>query len=110
MVALIGGLSSGLIYALKFGPIVGTFIGLFAGLNRGGLAVIRHYALRLILWRSGNTPFKFIKFLDQCSKLILLEEVGGGYIFIHGMLLDYFADMTSPSTKAEDAKTGSVAP
>ena len=55
--------------------------------------MIKHYALRLILWLSGNTPFKFIKFLDHCAKLILLKKVGGGYIFIHRMLLDYFADI-----------------
>ena len=31
---------------------------------------------------------------NHCTKLILLKKVGGGYIFIHRMLLDYFADMT----------------
>jgi hypothetical protein len=72
--------------------------------------VIKHYALRLILWLNGYTPFKFIQFLDQCAKLILLKKVGGGYIFIHRMLLDYFADLTPQSTKAVDGKTGSVGP
>jgi hypothetical protein len=42
---------------------------------------------------NGYTPFKFIKFLDQCAKLVLLKKVGGGYIFIHRILLDYFADI-----------------
>src|SRR6202011_5655668 len=65
------------------------------GLNRGGSAVIKHYALRLVLWLNGYTPFKFVKFLDQCARLILLKKVGGGYIFIHRMLLEYFADMGS---------------
>jgi hypothetical protein len=32
-------------------------------------------------------------FLDHCAKLVLLKKVGGGYIFIHRMLLDYFADL-----------------
>jgi hypothetical protein len=35
------------------------------------------------------------KFLDHCARLILLKKVGGGYIFIHRMLLEYFAEMTS---------------
>jgi hypothetical protein len=65
----------------------GGVFGLVVGLNRGGSAVIKHYALRLILWLNGYTPFKFIKFLDHCTRLILLKKVGGGYIFIHRMLL-----------------------
>jgi hypothetical protein len=69
--------------------------------------VIKHYALRLILCSSGYTPFKLIEFLDHCSKLILLKKVGGGYILIHRMLLDYFADLTQ-SAKAKDGKTGSA--
>src|ERR1700751_237185 len=67
--------------------------GLIVGLNRGGSAVIKHYALRLVLWRKGYTPFRFIKFLDHCAKLIFLKKVGGGYIFIHRMLLEYFAEL-----------------
>jgi hypothetical protein len=80
-----------------------------AGLNRGGSAVIKHYALRLTLLFNGYTPLNFIKFLDHCAKLIFLKKVGGA-IFIHQMLLDYFADLPPQSTKAVDGKTGSVAP
>ena len=54
----------------------------------------------------GYTPLNFVKFLDHCAKLILLKKVGGGYIFIHRMLLDYFADL-SQSTKAEKGTKGS---
>jgi hypothetical protein len=72
--------------------------------------VIKHYALRVILWLNGYTPFKFIKFLDNCDKLILLKKVGGGYIFIHRMLLEYFADLTPQSRRAENGKAGSVGP
>jgi len=35
-------------------------------------------------------PFNFVSFLDHCARL---KKVGGGYIFIHRMLLDYFAEM-----------------
>ena len=62
--------------------------------------MIKHYALRLILSLKGYTPFNFIKFLDYCAKLILLKKVGGGYIFIRRMLLEYFADLpTQTKTK-----------
>jgi len=97
IVGLIVGLSAGVIVGL----IVGLYAGLIVGLNRGGSAVIKHYVLRLILWLNGNTPFKFIKFLDQCARLILLKKVGGGYIFIHRMLLDYFADIPAQHTSVK---------
>jgi hypothetical protein len=103
-------LSAGFSTGLSTGLSAGLIVGLIVGLNRGGSAVIKHYALRLILWRRGHTPFKFVIFLDQCARLILLKKVGGGYIFIHRMLLEYFADITPQSAKAEDGKTGSVGP
>jgi hypothetical protein len=95
---LIGGLSDALREGLSDALITGLNVGLFAGsvvcLNRGGSAVIKHYALRLTLWLSGYTPRNFVAFLDHCAKLIFLKKVGGGYIFIHRMLLEYFADLT----------------
>jgi len=101
VIGLIGGLLSALRVWLIVGLFVGLIVGLIVGLNRGGSAVIKHYALRLILWLSGYTPFKFIKFLDQCARLILLKKVGGGYIFIHRMLLEYFAEMTAEELRME---------
>jgi hypothetical protein len=71
----------------------GLSVGLLGWLNQGASAVVKHYSLRLILWLSGKTPFNFIKFLDHCAKLIFLKKVGGGYIFVHRMLLDYFAEL-----------------
>src|SRR5215469_14392544 len=100
----LGVLKGGLTFGLLF---VGPFVGLIVGLNRGGSAVIKHYALRLILWRKGYTPFNFIKFLDHCDKLIFLKKVGGGYIFIHRMLLEYFAEL-DPRSKTGDGKLTGV--
>jgi hypothetical protein len=101
------GLIGGLIEGQIVGLIVGLILGLIVGLNRGGSAVIKHYALRLTLRRSGYTPRNFVKFLDHCAKLILLKKAGGGYIFIHRMLLEHFAEMTPESTSAEDTTAGS---
>ena len=94
----------GSIVGLIFGLFYGLIFGLIVGLNRGGSAVIKHYALRLTLWRSGYTPFRFINFLDHCARLILLKRVGGGYIFIHRMLLEYFAELNPQPPKAEDGQ------
>jgi hypothetical protein len=109
--ALIGLLSSGLIFGpiadliltgnlelidgLTVGLIYGLSTGLIFGLNRGGSAVVKHYFLRLILWLKGYTPFRFIQLLDDCAKMILLKKVGGGYIFIHRMFLEYCAELNS---------------
>ena len=68
--------------------------------------MIKHYALRLILWLTRVTLLNFIKFLESVLQLIFLKKVGGGQIFIHRMLLDYFADLNAPPKKAEDGKTG----
>jgi hypothetical protein len=80
---------------------------LIFGLNRGGSAVIKHYVVRMTRWLNGHTPFKFVKFLDHCARLILLKQVGGGYISIHRMLLEYFAEI-SRSTRSEGRQTASI--
>jgi hypothetical protein len=69
----------------------------------GGVDVINHYVLRLIVYRNGYAPKKLHRFLDHCTKLIFLRRVGGGYIFIHGLLLEHFAAMW-------EADTSKVAP
>jgi hypothetical protein len=107
IIGLISGLINGLIFGisglsggLSFGLIGGLIGGLIIGLNRGGSAAIKHYALRLILWLNGRAPLNFIQFLDHCARLILLKKVGGGYIFIHRMLRDYFAELPPAPPKA----------
>jgi predicted lipid-binding transport protein (Tim44 family) len=74
---LIGGLSSGLI-ALILG---------------GGKACIQHFTLRLILYLDGYIPWNYARFLDYAAERIFLQKVGGGYIFIHRLLLEHFAQM-----------------
>ncbi len=75
--------------ALFFGLISGLFI----GLANGGIACIQHGVLRLFLWRVGYAPWNYPRFLDYATDRILLRRVGGGYIFIHRFLLDYFASL-----------------
>ena len=40
-----------------------------------------------------------VPFLDHCVDLIFLRRVGGGYIFIHRLLMEPFAEMYVETTK-----------
>ena len=66
-------------------------MGLTYGLAGGGKAWLQHFALRLLLWHNNFAPLNYIRFLDYAAARIFLRKVGGGYIFIHRMLLEYFA-------------------
>lgn len=103
---LLGGVISGVICALAFAlagisawPILGLGLAIVLGsqflllffLQQGGIAYAGHYILRWYLWRRGDLPWKYTKFLDYATERILLRRVGGGYIFIHRLLLEYFA-------------------
>jgi hypothetical protein len=78
---------------LQAGLVVGLPVGLLAGLYLGGLACIRHGVLRWLLWRAGSIPWNYPRFLDYAAEHILLRKVGGGYIFLHRLMLDYFANL-----------------
>ncbi len=86
MFGLFGGLISGLTVGLMFGLISGLIFG-------GGKACIQHVILRLILYRNGYIPWNYARFLDYAAERIFLQKVGGGYIFIHRLLLEHFAQM-----------------
>jgi hypothetical protein len=81
------------------------------GLLYGGLASFRHYVLRFLLWRAGSVPWRYVPFLDYAAECILLRKVGGGYIFIHRLLLEYFASLdTIPSREEASTQTQQAQP
>ena len=52
--------------------------------------------------RYGYAPWNYVAFLDSCAERILLRKVGSGYIFVHRLLLEYFASLdesASPTSK-----------
>ena len=79
--------------------IYGTFFGLIAFLWYGGLNVVKHYTLRFILWRTNALPLNCAPFLDYAAERIFLRKVGGGYIFVHRLLLEYFAEIEHSQTE-----------
>jgi len=93
IVELIIELGVGLNFGLGVALIFGLFFGLGGGLKYGGLALIQHYTLRFILTRDNLLPWKLVPFLDHCVDLIFLRRVGGGYIFVHRLLMEHFAEM-----------------
>lgn len=81
--------------------LLGLHTGIVAGLimglvSFGGGAVVLHLLSRTILWRNGYLPWRLTRFLDYAADRIFLRKVGGGYIFVHRMLQDYFASLYTP--------------
>jgi DNA polymerase III delta prime subunit len=87
----LGRLRAGLL--LGFGA--GSVFGLFGGMFGGGLYVLRHLVLRCFLWANRSIPWHSIAFLDYSSERLFLRKVGAGYIFMHRMLMDYFAALST---------------
>jgi serine/threonine protein kinase/DNA polymerase III delta prime subunit len=68
-------------------------------LRIGGVTCIQHYMLRWLLRRDGVMPWNAVRFLDYCAEHILLQKVGGGYMFVHRFLLEYFASLEAPPSR-----------
>jgi hypothetical protein len=47
-------------------------------------------------------PLNLVRFLDHAISRILLRKVGGGYIFVHRMLLEYFASLESEQQRKNE--------
>jgi hypothetical protein len=80
----------GLVVVLFLGLLVGLAIGLLYGLG----AFVKHFVLRFLLWlRGDDLPWNLVPFLDEAAERLLLRKVGGSYIFVHRLLMDYFAEL-----------------
>ena len=106
--SIVGGITIGIITTFAFALIQGLdsytdllsdlrtsglTTGVLGGLFFGGKACIQHFSLRLILYFNNYIPCNYAHFLDYAADRILLQKVGGGYIFIHRMLMEHFAEM-----------------
>lgn len=52
-----------------------------------------HSHLRLLLTKSGNTPWNYARFLDHAVKHRFIQRTGGRYRFVHDLLQKHFAAM-----------------
>jgi hypothetical protein len=109
-------LRNGFIAALPLGIILGAQVWIYydswsAGLTTavimvlivfslfGGSTVTKHLLVRVILRREDSNPWRYARFLNHTSRLVFLRKVGGGYIFLHRYLQDYFAGLPAAHPK-----------
>jgi eukaryotic-like serine/threonine-protein kinase len=81
---------------IYYGTLTGVTFGGIVALWGGGFAFFQHYFVRIFLRSARYIPWKYVRFLDYAAEHILLRKVGGGYIFIHRLLQDYFASLDTP--------------
>jgi len=91
---VVGSIITGLSWGMQRGVTAGLDWGLVGALIfGGGEAALKHLVLHHYLWIKGDIAWNYARFLDYASSRILLRKVGGGYIFVHRLLLDYFANL-----------------
>ncbi|MGI9470189.1 MAG: hypothetical protein ACR2NZ_01565, partial [Rubripirellula sp.] len=66
----------------------------------GGIQCLKHVCLRVVLWCGGEMPANLPRLLRDTTKLGLTRQVGGGFIFLHRLLMEYFANQGSESPKS----------
>jgi hypothetical protein len=103
IISLIAGVP--VVGGLVFGLATGLLSGLPAALLSGGASYLRHRLLLILLRRDGLIPSDLVGFLEYADSRILVQRVGGGYLFIHRLLQDHFAMLPMKSTP-EESRTG----
>lgn len=93
----------GLAALLKFSSFFAIILGVLLGLLAGGVPCIEHFSLRLVLYLTQCIPWNYAHFLNYAVDRILLQKVGGGYIFIHRLLMEHFAAMQLAKNSPEFA-------
>jgi hypothetical protein len=86
-------LSNGLGPALSVVWLFAIGGGLVGWAVSGGWALMRHVVLRWILSGRGVFPWYAQAFLEDATSRILVRRDGGGYSFMHRLLLEYLARM-----------------
>lgn len=87
----------------------GVSVGFYTWVLYGGDFVMAHLTIRSILYSKRYTPWNYVAFLDYAVERVFLRKVGGGYIFVHRMLMEHFAgiryDDKEPGVIAHRAET-----
>ncbi|MEM7532376.1 MAG: pentapeptide repeat-containing protein [Chloroflexota bacterium] len=98
LIGISGGLIFGLIFGLFFGLLGGLIFGLIFGVIGEGdpilMAPLKHLILRILLYYQKFVPWNYAHFLDYAAERLFLHKVGGGYVFVHRMILEHIAALT----------------
>jgi hypothetical protein len=76
-------------YGIWYGAAVAVELAIVAGLRFGGVDALYHYVLRCVLAWDGIS-LQLAQRFDAASEAGLLRRLGGGYIFRHRLLTDYY--------------------
>jgi len=98
--ALLAGLLMGLMMGLmhmdgRMGLITAILVALLTIPLYGGSNVTQHTIVRILLMLNRKTPVNYTHFLDDAVDYAFLYRVGGGYIFIHYLLQQYFGGLVT---------------
>lgn len=73
------------------GVIAGAAVAVSAGYLYSGSGILGYWLTNLRLAQTGTAPFKKVRFLNYAVSRMLMYKVGGGYMFAHRLMLEYFA-------------------
>jgi eukaryotic-like serine/threonine-protein kinase len=85
----------GSLYGVAYGLAVALTLSTLAFLRFGGLDAVYHYVLRIALSLERAIGLNLVRQLDAAAEAGLLRKLGGSYLFMHSLLLDYYAERTS---------------
>lgn len=63
------------------------------GLKKAFALFLRHWSTRLALRLYNYAPFLYVAFLEYAADYLILRRAGGGYLFIHRVVTEYFASL-----------------
>ncbi|MGB3638356.1 MAG: NACHT domain-containing protein [Rivularia sp. (in: cyanobacteria)] len=81
------------IYASDLILLMVLVFAILFGILFAGIPVIKHFSLRLILWKNRSIPWNYAHFLKYADDRKLINQVGGRFTFIHDKLQEHFAGM-----------------
>ncbi|MGE0324022.1 MAG: protein kinase [Polyangiaceae bacterium] len=85
---------------------VGLLVGVVLFFSFGGAGLTYHWVLRWMLARHSGMPFGLKRFLARGAHSGILRRVGGGHLFMHRTLRDYFASLDEDALTALGATGG----
>ena len=109
-VGIVAGLAAGLVFCISFGlfknlkdtldyesstfiQIIHPYQRFLASAKSLHFSIILHTHLRFLFYKHNLFPLKLVKFLNQMSKLHLLESDGATWRFRHRLIQEYFANL-----------------